>query len=309
MFAPPPQEQARLFAKLPEEFCLKGRSSAWLFGKRNKDIGSFLEGPVLEADGSLLVADIPFGRIFRLTMDRKFHCIAEYEGEPNGLALDRNGRLWIADHRKGLLSFNRDTGKIRTELGRLRRQGFMGLNDVQFHSNGTLFFTDQGQTGMHDASGKLYARRPDGRVELLVDTIPSPNGMALSPDERTLYVAVTRANQVWRVPLHEDGSTTKVNIFLQLSGGYTGPDGLATDEAGNVYVCHCGMGCVWVFDEMGWPKRRIDVPDGLDVTAACFGGPDMKTLFILESSRGAVYTVDCPAAGNPTFAQGALEGS
>lgn len=291
MFAPPPRITAQPFAQLPAKYQCHGRASDWLFGKRDPNLGSFLEGPIIDADGALMLADIPFGRLFRVSADGAFSQIAEYDGEPNGLALDSDGTVCISDHRNGIMRFNPATGAVTSELPRLRREGFKGLNDALFGPDGTLYVTDQGQTGMHDPAGRVYARRPDGRVDLMLDTIPSPNGMAMAPDGRTLYVSVTRANQVWRLPLHADGSTTKVNVFLHLSGGHTGPDGLAMDGAGNLFVCHSGMGCVWVFDTLGVPVGRIDVPDGLDVTSACFGGPARDQLFIIESSKGAIYRV------------------
>lgn len=292
MFAAPPEVEARLFARVPERFRRNGEHSDWLFGKRNRDLGSFLESPIVDADGTLLVADIPFGRIFRVLADGSFRLVAEYDGEPNGLAFDGAERVWIADHRSGLLRLDPRSGAVEPVLPRLRRECFKGLNDVVLGADGTLYLTDQGQTGLHDPTGRVFARRADGKVELLVGTLPSPNGMAFSPDGKILYVAVTRANQVWRLPLHEDGSTTKVNIFLQLSGGHTGPDGLASDADGNVYVCHSGMGCVWVFSEIGVPLARINVPEGLEVTSCCFAGPDGQTLHVVESSLGAIYRID-----------------
>lgn len=71
-----------------------------------------------------------------------------------------------------------------------------------------------------------------------------------------LYIAVTRPNQVWRMPLPKDGGTFKVGIFVQLPGGYSGPDGMALDSAGNLAVCHAGNGCVWIFSPRGEPLYR-----------------------------------------------------
>lgn len=301
MFAPPAELEAEIVAVLPDRLKRDGRASEWTFGKANPEMGSFLEGPCVDREGNLLVTDVPFGRVFRLSTDGGFEVVAELDGEPNGMAIHRDGTLYIADHRNGLVTVDPETGACRPLLPRIRREGFKGLNDVLFDSAGNLYFTDQGQTGMQDPTGRVYRRRPDGTVDLLVDTVPSPNGMALSPDGRTLYVAVTRANQVWRIPLHADGSTTKVNVFLHLSGGGTGPDGLATDAAGNLVVCHCGLGTVWVFSPLGEPVYRIRSPAGLDTSAACYGGPDNRTLLITESATGSVLGVDLPVPGLTPF--------
>lgn len=305
MFAPPPAMSTERYAVIPEAFKRNGERTDWMFGKANPDMHSFLEGPIIDHDGNLIVSDIAFGRIFRVTPDREFHLIADYDGEPNGLALHPDGSIWIADHRNGLLKLEPGMNEPTVVLRRLRREGFKGLNDVLFDSRGNLYFTDQGQTGMHDPTGRVYRLRQNGEVDLLVDTIPSPNGMALSPDENILYVAVTRANQVWRLPLHADGSTTKVNIFLHLSGGHTGPDGLTTDRDGNLFVCQCGSGIVWGFDARGEPIYRINSAADLDVTAACFGGRDNKTLFVTESASGSILTVDLDVPGCLPFSHGA----
>ena len=301
MFAPPPELTAEVFTALPDELKRNGHKSEWSFGKANPDMGSFLEGPSIDRNGDLLVTDIPFGRVFRVDSSGKFHLITQFEGEPNGLAIHRDGTLYVADHRNGLMTVDPVTGTTNNILRRIRREGFKGLNDALFDLDGNLYFNDQGQTGMQDPTGRIYRMRPDGEIDLLVDTIPSPNGMAISPDGRVLYVAVTRANQVWRLPLHPDGTTTKVNIFLHLSGGLTGPDGLAIDADGNLVVCHCGLGIVWVFSPLGIPLYRIHTPTGLDATAACYGGKDNKTLFITESSTGSILTVDLPTPGAKMF--------
>lgn len=78
---------------------------------------------------------------------------------------------------------------------------FKGVNDLVFDAEGNLHFIDQGQSGLHDPSGRMYRLRPNRQLDLLLTKVPRPNGMALSPDGRVLYLAVTRGNSVWRVPL------------------------------------------------------------------------------------------------------------
>ncbi len=107
----------------------------------------------------------------------------------------------------------------------------------------------------------------------------------LDPSESVLYVAVTRANAIWRVPLTRDGHVTKVGTFIQMSGG-GGPDGLAIDEEGNLAVAHVGLGAVWLFSNRGEPMLRVNSPLGALTTNIAFGGPDRKTLYITESESG-----------------------
>ena len=124
-------------------------------------------------------------------------------------------------------------------------EGFKGVNDLVFSSCGDVYFTDQGQTGLQDPSGRVYRYSAAGDLARLIDTVPSPNGIALSADGKVLFVAATRANQIWRLPLHPSGATTKVGIFAHLHGGPSGPDGLALDEEGCLLIVHASFGSVW----------------------------------------------------------------
>ena len=115
---------------------------------------------------------------------------------------------------------------------------------------------------------------------------------------------MTRANQIWRLPLHADGSTSKVSIFLQLSGGLTGPDGLAIDEEDNLAVAHCGLGTIWLFSRLGEPMLRIRSPRGLSTTNICYGGADGRTLFVTESDTGTILSARMPVPGRRLFSHG-----
>jgi gluconolactonase len=142
----------------------------------------------------------------------------------------------------------------------------------------------------------LWRLRANGRLDLLLDNVPSPNGLVLTPDEGILYLAVTRGNAVWRVPLHQDGSIGRVGIFIQMSGGM-GPDGMAMDSEGNLAVCHVGMGSVWLFSKFGRPVQELRSCAGIATTNAAFGGADGKTLYITESETGTILMAPAPVAG------------
>lgn len=129
---------------------------------------------------------------------------------------------------------------------------FEGPNDLIFDKSGNLYFTDQGQTGMTDPTWRVYRLSPGGRLDTLVDNGVSPDGLVLSPDEKYLFVAMTRSNAVGRLPLHPNGTTSKVGLFFQ-SFGTAGPDGLAMDEEGNLFVCHPSLGSVFVMNADGTP--------------------------------------------------------
>lgn len=198
---------------------------------------------------------------------------------------------------KGILLFDPSKGTIKPKMTRRHLERFKGPNDLITDSKGNLYFTDQGQTGVTDPTGKVYRLSPEGKLDTLVENGVSPNGLVLSRDERCLYVAMTRGNQVWRLPLHEDGTTTKGGVFFQ-SFGNAGPDGLALDEEGSLFVCHPSLGCIFVVDSDGIPKARIvSGTTGINLTNCCFGGPEGRTLFITDSLEGNIQTVEWHCRG------------
>ncbi len=122
--------------------------------------------------------------------------MAEYEGWPNGLKIHRDGRIFITDYKRGLMPLDPASGAVTLFPEKVASESFKGVNDLVFSRSGTLYFTDQGQTGMHDPTGRVYRLTTDGRLACLLDTIPSPNGIVVDADESFLLVAVTRANQI-----------------------------------------------------------------------------------------------------------------
>lgn len=301
-FNAPPRVQTSVFTRLPDAF-RHPRRNAWAdTNRRGLACDSFLEGPSFDRQGRLYVVDIPFGRIFRISPAGDWTQIAEYDGWPNGLKIHQDGRIFIADYKNGLMLLDPERGTVETVLGSAHSEGFKGLNDLVFGHDGTLYFTDQGQTGMHDPTGRVYRLLPSGRLECLVATCPSPNGLALSPEEDVLYVAMTRANQIWRVPLHENGWISKVGVFANLHGGPSGPDGLAVDAEGGLFICHTGIGIVWRLSPRAEPLLRIDsCVAGLSTTNLAFGGKNGRQLFITESATGSILRADVPVAGLPLY--------
>jgi gluconolactonase len=304
MFAAPPVVNTEVFATIPDEFRVHGRTNTWINVQRGgADTGCFLEGPSFDRDGNLFVVDVAWGRIFRISPDgKKVELFVEYDGEPNGLKIHRDGRLFVADYRHGIMVIDPDTRVVKPHLDRSILDRFKGINDLVFASNGDLYFTDQGMTGMHDPTGCLYRLEANGRLVRLLDNIPSPNGLVLSLDESAVFVNATRGNSVWRVPLWPNNHMPyKVGIFIQLSGALGGPDGLANDRAGNLPVAHIGLGVVWLFNRQGEPLARINSCKGLATTNLAYGGPDNRTLYITESDSGTILKARLDTPGQPMF--------
>lgn len=298
MFFPqaPQLAQFEVWSPMPERFRRPERSD-WADANRGgAPVDSFLEGPVFDSEGNLYVTDIPWGRVFRIGSDREWSLVAEYDGEPNGMKFLDDRRLLITDYKNGLVALDITSGQVTPYLPRRNSERFKGMNDLIFDAQGNLYFTDQGQSGLHDPTGRLYRLRPDGRLDCLLDNVPSPNGVALSPDGKVLYLAVTRGNCVWRMPLMADGSVSKVSQFFT-SYGPSGPDGLAVDSEGNLLVCNPGLGYVWLLNHRAEPQIVWRSPMGMSTTNLAFGGADRQSLFCTESTTGTILCAQAPHPG------------
>jgi len=293
---PPEVRELELFSALPDSFRRRERS-AWADANRGGGItDSFLEGPVFDDCGNLYVTDIPWGRIFRIDALGNWSLIAEYDGEPNGMKFLDASTLLITDYKNGLMRLDISSGRVTPYLERRNSERFKGMNDLIFDGQGNLYFTDQGQSGLHDPSGRLYRLRPDGQLDLLLSNVPSPNGVALSPDEKLLYLAVTRGNCVWRVPLLADGSVSKVSQFFT-SYGPSGPDGLAVDSEGRLLIANPGLGYVWVLNSRAEPVQVLRSQPGISTTNLAFGGADRSDLYVTDSTRGQILRAKMEVPG------------
>jgi len=300
MFAPPQEIPLQLYARVPERLSLADRVS-WMARRRpGMRIPAFLEGPSFDRSGNLWLVDLAHGRLLRVSPGGEWDVALEYDGQPNGLAIHQDGSVYIADHAKGILRLEPGSGKLTTVLSELPHAKLKGPNDLMFANNGDLYFTDQGGTGLHDPTGRLVRIRASGAVEVLVNNVPSPNGLVVQENMRGVFLAVTRDNAVWYVPLqgeqHEE--VGRVGRFVQLQGGAGGgPDGMAMDAAGNLVVAHVMLGSIWVFSALGEPMYRLRTCAGNLITNAAFGGADGRTLFVTESSTGSLLQARLPVAG------------
>lgn len=294
--------EAQIHTTMPEQFRKSGIRSQWADANRGgMPVDSFIEGPVFDQAGNLYITDIPFGRIFKIDPQKNWTLVTEYDGEPNGMKFLSSGSLLVTDYKNGLMKVDIDSGAVVPYLERRNSERFRGLNDLTIDSKGNIYFTDQGQSGLHQPNGCVYRLTKDGRLDLLLNNIPSPNGIVLSPDEKIIYIAVTRGNCVWRAPLMPDGSLSKVGNFFT-SYGPSGPDGLAMDEFGNLIVANPGLGYVWHLNHRAEPVAVYSSPAGHSLTNIAFGGSDRRTLFCTESVSGSILIINMPNRGDVVHA-------
>ena len=300
LYHPPQPIEARVWTTMPDEFRRTGARPAWAeANKPGQTCDSFLEGPSFDRDGNLWVVDIPFGRVFRISPNGEWAVVAEYDGWPNGLKILPDGRILIADYARGIVEVDPVTGQMTPRLTHRHSEGFRGCNDLFIAADDAVYFTDQGQSGLHMPNGRVFRwDMAADRLDLLIDTGPSPNGLVMDLEEERLLVAMTRDNAVWRLPIMPDGTVSKVGRFIQLSGGLAGPDGMALDADGGLWVADAGHGSVWGFSALGVPLWRVQAPAGLTTTNVAFH-PDRAQIYITQSDRGEVLVADVPVAGKP----------
>jgi gluconolactonase len=194
----------------------------------------------------------------------------------------------------GLMELDAKAGRMTPILTSRNSESFRGCNDLHIAKNGDIYFTDQGQTGLHDPTGRVYRLSTSGRLDCLIDTGISPNGLVLDLSEQVLFVAMTRDNAVWRMPFMKDGSVSKVGRFCTMFGP-SGPDGMTMDKDGRLYVAHASLGYVLVFAPNGELIARIKSCAGATCTNVAIGGNNKDRLYITESATGSILVADVSA--------------
>jgi gluconolactonase len=262
----------------------------------------FTEGPLWHPDGFYYFVDIRSNNLHRITPGKPAELVRSNTNESNGTTWDLQGRFVICEG--GNRRVTRWAPDAKSDMHVLM-DNWQGKklnrpNDVLCKSDGSLYFTDPGyrvpfeQREMSHAG--IYRVTPDGTKTLVAD-FEYPNGLAFSPDERTLYVANTRwAQYIHLLEMDADGNMVRRRIFAEMpsDGDKNGvPDGMKVDVEGRVY-CTGPDGC-WVFAPDGRLIGNIKLPEFPANVA--FGGPDLKTLFFTANT--SVYTMRAKTPGVP----------
>jgi gluconolactonase len=259
----------------------------------------FTEGPLWHPDGFYYFVDIRKSILHRLTPGKPPELVRDDTGEGNGTTFDLQGRLVICEggHRR-VTRWSSD-GRSEVLVDRYEGKRLNRPNDVVCKSDGSLWFTDPAlrvplAEREVDHAG-VYRIAPDGATTLVADC-EYPNGLAFSPDERTLYVANTRWTQyIHALELDAAGAVVRRRIFADMSSDETDgvPDGMKVDIEGRVYCT--GPGGTWVFAPSG---ERLGIIRTPEVPAnLAFGGPDLRTLLL--TARTSVYSLRVKVPGQP----------
>ncbi|OYW19132.1 MAG: hypothetical protein B7Z55_09425, partial [Planctomycetales bacterium 12-60-4] len=263
----------------------------------------FTEGPAYGPKGFLLFSDIPNERIVRYDNDGAVSDFMKPSGKSNGLVFDAAGNLYACQGgARRVVKINSVDGKVEVLSDQYEGKRLNSPNDLALDNVGGLYFTDPRYGKEDDVEQRVmgvYYVNADGAVSRVIDSLQRPNGVLVSIDGKSLYVAEPNKRELWRYTISGPGKVSSGEVIFtgdeQLDGG--GPDGMALDEMGRIYATY---GSVVVLDPSGGLIGRIPVPER---PANCtFGTPNGKTLFI--TARTSLYAVDMAVAGAPLAATG-----
>jgi len=291
----------------------------------------FPEGPVAMPDGTVLLTEIAAGDLTRIHPDGRKEVVAHVGRGPNGLAIGPDGKAYVCnnggmkwhveghryrsagqpdDYEGGFIQrVDLASGTFETLYAVCDGQRLCGPNDIVFDRSGGFWFTDFGKVRPRDLDrGGIYYAKADGSsIVCAAHPVQGPNGIGLSPDDRTLWVAETDAARLWSFPILGPGELGKEPFpspnggrFVAGSRHFQRFDSLAVEADGNVCIATLVRGGITVVAPDGSRAEHLPLDD-LYVTNICFGGPDLKTAYICMSYEGLLVAVDWPRPGLPLW--------
>jgi gluconolactonase len=289
----------------------------------------FPEGPVAMPGGSVLVVEIERRCLTRVLPDGTKEIVATPGGGPNGAAIGPDGKCYICnnggfefiqdpehglrpvvqawDYSGGRIErIDLETGAVEVLYRGTAEVQLRGPNDIVFDAEGGFYFTDLGKRRQRDLDyGAVFYARADGSLlRLVAFPMVTPNGIGLSPDGRTLYVAETEAARLWAFDILEPGVLARQpwpsphggRLVAQPGGAYQRFDSLAVEANGNICVATLAHGGITIISPDGSSIEHVPMPD-LHTTNICFGGPDLKTAYVTLSGSGRLVALPWPRPG------------
>jgi gluconolactonase len=253
----------------------------------------FTEGPVWSPEGYLLFSDVPASRLYRWTPGKRAEVFREDKNFGNGNALDAQGRLYTCESIGRRVVRTDKKGKVEVLAERFEGKRFNAPNDIVVRRDGHLWFTDpafgsQADTRELDFYG-IYHLPPRGPLERVAAYQTRPNGVTLAPGGHVLYVADSDAGCVRAWDLDRQGRAANERVAIAGIPGV--PDGLRTDEKGNLYIA---AGALLVYSPAGKLLARIEIPE--QASNCAFGDPDYQTLYV--TAETSVYRLRLNVKGS-----------
>jgi gluconolactonase len=254
----------------------------------------FTEGPTADRKGNIYFTDQPNDRILVWNEKSGLSTFLQPCGRSNGMAIDRQGNLWsCADEKNEIWKISPDK-KVEKITGSFEGHVYNGPNDVWIAPDGGIFFTDPyfkrtwwDHTEMPQDKQCVYYLKPDHKtVVRAISDLLQPNGIVGTPDGKSLFVADMKGNKTWSYTINPDGTLTGKKLFCEM-----GSDGMTIDSKGNIYLVGRG---VTIFDNTGKKLGNIPIPESW-TSNVCFGGKDLKNLFITASK--SLYRISLKVKG------------
>jgi gluconolactonase len=282
----------------------------------------FPEGPIAMPDGTVLLVEIKRGTLSRVHIDGRVEVVATPGGGPNGAAIGPDGRCYICNnggfewHEIGdkvypgdqpnnysggrIEAIDLETGAVEILYSDCNGEPLKGPNDIVFDREGGFWFTDHGKNRPRDRdrTGVFYATTDGKSIQEAIFPLEAPNGIGLSPDEKTLYVAETPTGRLWAYDIDSPGKLTGNRSMMAQLPDYHMFDSLAVDGDGNICVATLLNGGITVHSPDGQGVKFVAMDDRL-TTNICFGGEDLKTAFITLSSTGKLVCCEWETSGLP----------
>jgi gluconolactonase len=288
----------------------------------------FPEGPIAMPDGSVLLVEMHRKTLTRVAPDGGVQVVAELGGGPNGAAIGPDGRCYVCNN--GGLTFTALSGALipnlvpadytggwieavdlRTGRGEVlyrdcRGDPLFGPNDIVFDQHGGFYFTDSGKVRSHtrDRGSVCYASIDGGSIKRVVFPVEGANGIGLSPDGNTLYVAESTTGRLWAYEISAPGQISRIQSKVPWLRGrmllamphYSVPDSLAIEACGNICLADIPNGGITVVSPEGVILEQHPTEDAF-TTNICFGGEGLKRAYVTLSSTGQLVSAVWPRPG------------
>ncbi len=256
----------------------------------------YTEGPAWSRDGYLVFSDVPASRLLEFKPPEKAALFREKSNGAMGNTFDAQGRLYTCETRARRVTRTDKKGKIEVIAEKYEGKRLNAPNDIAVRKDGQVYFTDPAFGNQQDTQDLdfygVYHIAPRGELELVAKSKGRPNGIALSPSGRTLYVAISDDRAIRAYDLDHKGTATNERVLVSGIEGI--PDGIRTDEKGNLYVAAAK---IEVYTPEGKPFGSIafaETPSNCE-----FGGEDMQSLFV--TARTSVYRVHLNVKGSVQY--------
>ena len=273
----------------------------------------FPEGPAFDGEGNLFVVEIAGGQVSRIAPDGTVTVFARTGGGPNGSNFGPDGNLYVCNNggfpgrgrerEPGRVERITPSGEVSVLIAEIEGQPLASPNDLGFDEHGNFYFTDPvwGEAGVREAPpGSVCFGDLGGNARRLHTGLRFPNGIGVSPDGKTLLVCESLTSKLQAFDILEPGVLSAPREFADLGEGAI-PDGFAFDRDGNVLCCGFESGKVHVFGPEGGPRLAALELEDPRVTNLCFGGPELRTLYVTESGLGRVVSLDWERPGMVLF--------